>query len=52
MKFIIENTKGNKYGDKDCFKINETENISENNRCVSDRENDIKILKTEAWMFW
>lgn len=42
IEIYLENTKGNKYGDKDCFKINETENISENNRCVSDGENDIK----------
>ena len=42
IEIYLENTKGNKYGDKACFKINETENISENNRCVSDGENDIK----------
>ena len=42
IEIYLENTKGNKYGDKACFKINETENVSENNRCVSDGENDIK----------
>ena len=42
IEIYLENTNGNKYGGKGYFKINETENISENNRCVSDGENDIK----------